>query len=107
MFVPTLLRLMDQLAQEATRPRPHPTPAPQPQQPQPGGAAGGYGYGGYGGPSAIPVAQAVSEPGAYVDPADPSRVLVSSGGGQQPPMVCACVDRYLENGNVLLVVCSC
>lgn len=90
-FVPTLLRLMDQLAQEATRPAPQP-PAPQSQQP--GGAGGGYGYGGYGGqggyagvgPAAIPVAQAVSEPGAYVDPADPSRVLVSTGS-QQPPMV--------------------
>ena len=88
MFVPTLLRLMDRLAQEGTRPPP-PQPAPQPQP----GAAGGYGgYGGYGGgvgPGTIPVAQAVAvaELGAYVDPADPSRVLVSSGGGQQPPMV--------------------
>lgn len=111
-FVPTLLRLMDQLAREGSRP----PPPPQPQQ---------QGYGGAAAPTApaIPVAHAVevgvggwgacmpawhvkptngfvdvdlsllysilfvhsTQSGAYVDPADPSRVLVSHGQGQGPP----------------------
>jgi hypothetical protein len=72
--VPVLLRLMDQLHQEG------------------GAGAGGGGSvgGGGGGGGGMPVAQAVGggEGGAYVDPSDPSRVLVdaplATGMGTMP-----------------------
>lgn len=84
-LIPSLLRLMDQLHQEGSGAAAMAQRQQQQHQQQQFWGSGGGGIGGGGG---LPVAQAVgvgagAEGGGYMDPNDPSRVLVNA------PMVSA------------------
>ena len=80
LLIPSLLRLMDQLHQEGSGAV---SMAQQQQQQQQQYQQQQQQYGGGGGGGGLPVAQAVgvgggSEGGGYMDPNDPSRVLVDA-----------------------------